>query len=116
MAKGFSQYFDSFTVNGDKFTVHKSVIDKAIKQVKNDPDPFEDGERVAGRLDILEDMLKAIGTGTVRPNCMNCGMCHEDAVDGGWTCSKYRYYGRKREDIAKMVTTECDSWCPDDEP
>lgn len=51
--------------------------------------------------------------------CMNCAMCHDDEVDGGWVCSKYRYYGRKREDITKMVFTdgfvECDSWCPDDE-
>lgn len=52
-------------------------------------------------------------------NCMNCNMCSEDVVDGGWSCSKYRYYGRTREDIAKMVAqtlfAECDAWCPGDE-
>ena len=45
-------------------------------------------------------------------DCTNCGMCSEDVVDGGFSCSKYRYYGRKPEDIASMVVGECDSWCP----
>ena len=62
-AKGFSPYFGSFTVCGDKITIHKSVIDKAIKGVKNDIDPFESDDRAAGKLDILEDLAEAIRTG-----------------------------------------------------
>ena len=63
MTKGFSQFFDSFSVNGDKITIHKCVIDAAIKRVKIDPDPFEDGERVRGKLDVLEDLSDVIRTG-----------------------------------------------------
>lgn len=56
----YSLFFDSFEVSGDKITIHKCMIDSAIKRVKNDPDPFESGERVAGRLDILNDLQEAI--------------------------------------------------------
>lgn len=61
-AKGFSPHFKSFSVCGDKITIHKSVIYAAIKQVKKDIDPFETGDRSAGRLDILEELLDAINT------------------------------------------------------
>ena len=53
-------FFKSFSVNGDKITIHKCVIDEAIKQVKNNMDPFESGDRVAGKLDILTDLSEAI--------------------------------------------------------
>jgi hypothetical protein len=47
-------------VKGDKITLHKCVIDKAIKKVKANPDPLMDEERKAGRLDILEELLHII--------------------------------------------------------
>jgi hypothetical protein len=62
-AKGYSPHFKSFSISGDKITIHKCVIDAAIKQVKNDNDPFEGYDRSAGRLDILEELLDAINTG-----------------------------------------------------
>lgn len=55
-----SMYFDSCEVKGDKITIHKCVIDKAIKDIENDPDPFGDSERSAGKIDVLEDMLDVI--------------------------------------------------------
>lgn len=55
-----SRFFESCSVNGDKIIINKCVIDKAIKDIKNDPDPFLDSERTAGRTDILEDMLDVI--------------------------------------------------------
>lgn len=55
-----SVYFNSCKVEGDKITINKCDIDKAIKDIKNDPNPFGDEERTAGRLDILEDMLDVI--------------------------------------------------------
>ncbi len=55
-----SVYFNSCRVEGDKITINKCDIDKAVKDIKNDPNPFGDGERTAGRLDILEDMLDVI--------------------------------------------------------
>ena len=60
---GFSQHFDSFNVCGDKITIHKSIIDLAIKRVKGNADPFESGDRVAGRLDVLEELLEVIDIG-----------------------------------------------------
>ena len=63
MAKGFSGYFDSFEVKGDKITIHKSAIDLARKRIKKSKDPFESDDRERGRLDILEDLLDAISTG-----------------------------------------------------
>lgn len=60
--KCISPYFSSFTVCGDKITIHKCVINEAIKRIKNDIDPFERGDRVAGKLDILTDLVEAINT------------------------------------------------------
>ena len=62
-AKGYSPHFKPFSVSGDKITIHKCVIDAAIKHVKNDNDPFESYDRSAGKLDILEELLDAINTG-----------------------------------------------------
>ena len=62
-AKGYSPHFKSFSVSGGKITIHKCVIDGAIKQVKNDNDPFESYDRSAGKLDILDELLDAINTG-----------------------------------------------------
>ena len=61
--KGYSPHFKSFSVSGDKITIHKCVIDAAIKQVKNDNDPFESYDRSAGSIYILEELLDAINTG-----------------------------------------------------
>ena len=58
-----STLFESTYVKGDKITLHKCVIDKAIKEIKADPDPFLEGERKAGRLDILEELLEIISYG-----------------------------------------------------
>ena len=55
-----SSHFESCFVKGDKITLHKCVIDKAIKKVKANPDPFMDEERKAGRLDILEELKHII--------------------------------------------------------
>lgn len=63
MANGFSAYFDSFEVKGDKITIHKSFIDLAKKRIKNSNDPFGSADREQGQLDILEDLLDAINTG-----------------------------------------------------
>ena len=58
-----STLFESTYVKGDKITLHKCVIDKAIKSVKANPDPFLEEERKAGRLDILEELLEIISYG-----------------------------------------------------
>lgn len=55
-----SPHFESCFVKGDKITLHKCVIDKAIKKVKENPDPLMDEERTAGRLDILEELKHII--------------------------------------------------------
>ena len=60
---GFSHLFDGFNVCGDKITIHKSVINRAIKRVKGDIDPFENEDRTAGRLDVLDELLEAIDIG-----------------------------------------------------
>ena len=58
-----STLFESTYVKGDKITLHKCVIDKAIKKIKADPDIFLEEERTAGRLDILEELLEIISYG-----------------------------------------------------
>lgn len=55
-----SLFFDSFDVRGDKITIHKCVIDSAIKRIKRDKDPFESADRRAGMIDILSDLSSAI--------------------------------------------------------
>ena len=56
-------WLEDCSVQGDKITIHKCVIDKAIKDIKNDPDPFGDSERMAGKVDILEELLDIIERG-----------------------------------------------------
>lgn len=58
-----STLFESTYVKGDKITLHKCVIDRAIKKIKADPDIFLEEERKAGRLDILEELLEIISYG-----------------------------------------------------
>lgn len=50
-------------MKGDKITLHKCVIDKAIKKIKSDSNIFLEEERKAGRLDILEELLEIISYG-----------------------------------------------------
>ena len=52
-----SKYFDSADINNDKITIHKSMIYRAINAIKNDADMSESGDRMQGRLDILNDMV-----------------------------------------------------------
>lgn len=52
------QFFESCEVSGDKITIHKCVIDKAIKNIKKDKDYFYNEYRKAGHIDILTDMLE----------------------------------------------------------
>lgn len=58
-----STLFESTYVKGDKITLHKCVIDKAIKKIKADHDIFLEEERKTGRLDILEELLEIISYG-----------------------------------------------------
>lgn len=60
MKKLQSSHFDSCSVKGDKITIHKCVIDKAIKYIKNDPDPFGNSDTNNGMIRILEEMLDMI--------------------------------------------------------
>lgn len=53
-------------VYGDKIVIHKSDIDKAIKSVKHDPDPFGEPDRRYGQLDVLRSMQSAIKNGMKR--------------------------------------------------
>ena len=65
MVKTDTQYFESCSVQGDKITIHKCVIDKAIKDIKADPDPYGNADEKAGRIRLLEDMLQAIRKASV---------------------------------------------------
>ena len=58
-----SENFDSVEFFGDKLVIHKCVIDAAIKRIKNDPDPFADGDVQHGKICILEEMLSLITRG-----------------------------------------------------
>lgn len=61
--KVYVTWIDHALVYGDKIVIHKSDIDRAIKRIKKNPDPFEEPDRRYGRLDILEDFLYAIKKG-----------------------------------------------------
>ena len=58
-------WIESCTVQGDKVTIHKCVIDKAIKDIKVYGDPYGSAERDAGKVDILEELLDIIQRGKV---------------------------------------------------
>lgn len=61
--KVYVNLIDHAQVFGDKIIIHKSDIERAIKRVKSNPDPFEEPDRRYGRLDILEDFRYAIKRG-----------------------------------------------------
>ena len=50
-------------VYGDKIVIHKSDLERAIKQIKRNPDPFEREYFRAGQISLIEDMLYAIKRG-----------------------------------------------------
>lgn len=58
-----SENFDSVEFFGDKLVIHKCVIDAAIKRIKNDPDPYGNGDVQHGKICILEEMLGLIKRG-----------------------------------------------------
>jgi len=58
-------WIESCTVQGDKITIHKCVIDKAIKDIKEYGDPYCSADRDAGKVDILEELLDIIQRGKV---------------------------------------------------
>ena len=50
-------------VKGDKITIHKCDIDKAIKIIKHCSDPLGSADRDAGKIDILRELLYMIERG-----------------------------------------------------
>ena len=58
-----SAHFENCDYFGDKLVIHECVIDAAIKQIKNDPDPFADGDVRHGQISILEELRSLIERG-----------------------------------------------------
>ena len=61
--KVYVTWINHAQVYGDKIVLHKSDIEKAIKRIKKNPDPFEEPDRKYGRLEILDELLYAIHSG-----------------------------------------------------
>lgn len=55
-----SQFFDCCEVKGDKITIHKCVIDKAVKDSYKYADPCGSADRESGQRDVMEDLLYVI--------------------------------------------------------
>ena len=55
-----SQFFECCEVNGDKITIHKCVIDKAIKNSREYAAPYGSADREEGQKDVMEDLLDII--------------------------------------------------------
>jgi len=55
-----SQFFESCEVKGDKITIHKCVIDKAVKDSYKYTDPCGSADRESGQRDVMEDLLYVI--------------------------------------------------------
>lgn len=58
-----SEHFENCEYFGDKLVIHKCVIEAAIKCIKNDPDPFADGDVQHGQISILEELRDLIVRG-----------------------------------------------------
>lgn len=58
-----SAHFENCEYFGDKLVIHKCVIEAAIKCIKNDPDPFADGDVQHGQISILEELRDLIVRG-----------------------------------------------------
>ena len=50
-------------VYGDKIVIHKSDLEKAVKILKSDPDPFDREYFIAGKISLIEDIIYAIKMG-----------------------------------------------------
>ena len=50
-------------VYGDKIVIHKCDLERAVKKIKKNPDPFEREYYRAGQINLIEDMLYAIKRG-----------------------------------------------------
>lgn len=57
----YSRHLESVSVKGDKITIHKCVIDKAIKSIKRAPS--DNRTRDTGMIMMLEEMLELIHYG-----------------------------------------------------
>ena len=55
-----SQFFECCEVNGDKITIHKCVIDKAIKDSREYANLYFSADREEGQRDVMEDLLDII--------------------------------------------------------
>ena len=53
-------------VYGDKVVIHKCELDKALKYLANNPDPFEQEYYRAGQEAVVRDLLYCIKTGMKR--------------------------------------------------
>ena len=58
--KLYSHFFECCEVNGDKITIHKCVIDKAIKDSRKYANPYGSEDREEGQRDVMEDLLDII--------------------------------------------------------
>lgn len=58
-----SEHFENCEYFGDKLVIRKCVIDAAIKRIKNDPDPYGDGDVRHGQISILEELRDLIVRG-----------------------------------------------------
>lgn len=56
-------WLEDCSVQGDKITIHKCVIDKAIKDIKANGDTYGSADREAGKIDILTELLDMISDG-----------------------------------------------------
>ena len=50
-------------VYGDKIVIHKCELDKSKKSLKNDPDPFMNGDYKAGEISVINEMIQTIKIG-----------------------------------------------------
>ena len=55
-----SRFSDCGEVKGDKITIHKCVIDKAVKDSYKYADPCGSADRESGKRDVMEDLLYVI--------------------------------------------------------
>ena len=58
-----SEHFENCDYFGDKLVIHKCVIDAAIKRIKNNPDPYCDGDVRHGQTSILEELRDLVVRG-----------------------------------------------------
>lgn len=91
-----SEHFESFSVKGDKITLHKSIINKAIKQVKGFG-CYDGEDREAGQLDILEELIDCIDRWNYHERC-------KEPTRG--QIKKMREEARKAEEREKYINSK----------